>query len=190
MIRQSGRASPGRGQERALARDAALGIGDRAVLLAPGQRPAASHGRRPWCRCRAMQSETTTNGQRAAPRAPGRRRGRLTAGLVAMIQIALIRPSATASNMSTAFRPGPSAMRGAPQKRRTRSRWLGLEVHVRGQRVGHAAGLAPAHGVGLAGDREGPTPGLPMRPVARWALMIARPLAAPWADWLAPWRKS
>ena len=29
-----------------------------------------------------------------------------------------------------------------------------VEVHVAGQRGGHAAGFAPAHGVGLAGDRE------------------------------------
>ena len=42
MIHQSGRASPGAGRKRALARDAALGIGDRAVLLAPA-RAAGKH---------------------------------------------------------------------------------------------------------------------------------------------------
>ena len=36
-IHQSGRASPGARQERALARDAAFGVGHRAVLLAPGR---------------------------------------------------------------------------------------------------------------------------------------------------------
>ena len=74
-----------------------------------------------------------------------------------MIHSALMRPSATAWNMSTAFRPGSSAMRGAFQKRCTRSRCVGVvEVHVRGEHVGQAADLAPAHGVGLAGDRERP----------------------------------
>ena len=38
---------------------------------------------------------------------------------------------------------------------------LGIaELHVRGQHVGEAADLAPAHGVRLAGDRERPHAGL------------------------------
>ena len=47
--------------------------------------------------------------------------GRLATGLVAMIHTALMRPARTASNSSTAFRPGLVAMRGARQKRATRS---------------------------------------------------------------------
>ena len=31
-----------------------------------------------------------------------------------------------------------------------------LDIHMRGEHVGEAADLAPAHGVGLAGDRERP----------------------------------
>ena len=46
----------------------------------------------------------------------------LTAGLVAMTQMALTLPMATASNISTAFRPGPLARRSVPQKRATRAR--------------------------------------------------------------------
>ena len=61
-----------------------------------------------------------------------------------------------ASNICTAFRPSDRARLGAPQKRRTRSRSASRVAHVRGQHVGEAADLAPAHGVGLAGERERP----------------------------------
>ena len=67
-IHQSGRASPGGAAEGALARDAALGIGDGAVLLAPGGGRQQRHGRTRGVGV-AEQSETTTNGQRPAPRA-------------------------------------------------------------------------------------------------------------------------
>jgi hypothetical protein len=106
--------------------------------------------------------------------------------LVAITQIALILPAWTASNMSTAFRPGARAVSGAPQKRATRSRSARGEVHVAGQGVGHAAGLAPAHGVGLAGDRERAGARLADPPGGQVGVEDRQPLATPWADWLAP----
>ena len=70
----------------------------------------------------AMMSETTTKGQAAIAAATRPASGMVTAGFVQMIQSALIRPSSTARNMSTAFRPGRSAMTGADQKPRTAAR--------------------------------------------------------------------
>ena len=35
-------------------------------------------------------------------------------------------------------------------------------------------------------SENGPMPGLPMRPVARWQLMIALTLSVPCADWFTP----
>ena len=37
---------------------------------------------------------------------------------------------------------------------------------------------------------NGPMPGRPMRPVARWQLMIALTLSVPEADWFTPWLKT
>ena len=34
---------------------------------------------------------------------------------------------------------------------------------------------------------NGPMPGRPMRPVARWQLMMALTLSVPADDWLTPW---
>ena len=63
--------------------------------------------------------------------------------------------------MSTALRPGLAAMRGRlPEALHDVAMSRVLEVHVRGQLIGQAADLAPAHGVGLAGDRERPRAGL------------------------------
>ena len=65
------------------------------------------------------------------------------------------------SNISTAFGPCLLAMRrAAPELPHGRAAGLVVQVDVRGQRVGEAADLAPAHGVGLAGDGERPRAGL------------------------------
>jgi hypothetical protein len=42
-----------------------------------------------------------------------------------------------------------------------------FDLHMRGELVGKPADLAPAHGIGLAGEQSGPLPGLPMRPVSK-----------------------
>ena len=70
----------------------------------------------------AITSETTTKGQAAIARLTASASGRLSTGLVAMIHSAIIRPSATARNRSTALWPGVVAMVGAPQNSCTRAR--------------------------------------------------------------------
>ena len=37
---------------------------------------------------------------------------------------------------------------------------------------------------------NGPAPGLPTRPVARWRLIIALALSVPLVDWFTPWLNS
>jgi len=44
----------------------------------------------------------------------------------------------------------------------------------------------PPMALGWPVIEKGQAPGLPIRPVARWVLRMASPLATPWADWLAP----
>ena len=74
-----------------------------------------------------------------------------------MIQMALIRPAWIASNRSTALRPGREAIRGLPQNSCTMRRCSGvIELHVRGEHVGHTAHFPAAHGIGLAGQGERP----------------------------------
>ena len=60
-----------------------------------------------------------------------------------------------------ALRPGRRASVGAHQKRCTRPHELFVEAHMGGELIGEAAHLAPAHGVGLAGQRERPHAGAP-----------------------------
>ena len=74
----------------------------------------------------SITSETITNSQRDSARLTLSASGRLTTGLVAMIQTALMRPWSIASNRSTAFRPGWSAIIGLRQNVCTASRSLGL----------------------------------------------------------------
>ena len=50
-------------------------------------------------------------------------------------------------------------------------------------------GSRPPIALGWPVMEKGQAPGLPMRPVARWTLMMADPLATPWRDWLAPMEK-
>ena len=45
----------------------------------------------------------------------------------------------------------------------------------------------PPMALGWPVSESGPEPGLPMRPVARWQLMMALTLSVPCADWLTPW---
>ena len=110
-----------------------------------------------------------------------RRRACETAGLVAMIHSALMRPSATARNRSTAFRPGcvgdarrvpealhAVAMRPAFSKSMCAASWLARPPTSR-----------PPMALGWPVIENGPVPGLPMRPVARWQLMIALTLSVP-----------
>ena len=106
-------------------------------------------------------SETTTNGQLRIASRTRSASGMLSAGLVPMIHSALIRPSSTARNMSTALRPGFAGDRGrAPEGLDDAAVIRIFDLHMRGQHVGEAADFAPAHRVRLAGDGERPHAGL------------------------------
>ena len=70
------------------------------------------------------------------------------AGLVQAIQTALISPRLTASNSSTAVLPG------APQPRDFGAILGVVHIAVRRDQIRQSAHLAPAHGIGLTGERE------------------------------------
>jgi hypothetical protein len=92
----------------------------------------------------------------------------LTSGLVDMIQIALMRPSATASNMSTAFSPAFSAMTGECQKLCTISRWSGLSISMwAASWLASPPTSRPPIALGWPVSENGPMPGRPIRPVRR-----------------------
>ena len=161
-IAQSSRASPGGATAGAHAADAALAVGHGAVLLAPGRRRqqhvgvGAGRGGGE----RLLHHDELAALERA--RAPVAWSGIDCAGLVQAIQSALISPRPTASNISTAVLPGRAGhARRRPTGARPRRDAPALrEVAMRRQQVGHAADLAPAHRVRLAGQRERPGAGL------------------------------
>ena len=107
-----------------------------------------------------------------------------------MIQSALMRPSATASNMSTAFRPGRVGdARRAPEAAHAIARSAASSSSIcAASWLARPPTSRPPMALGWPVIENGPAPGLPMRPVARWQLMIALTLSVPCADWLTPWR--
>ncbi len=104
-----------------------------------------------------------------------------------MIHTALMRPARTASNSSTALRPGRVAMRGAPQNRATRSISAGPKSMWAASVLDSAPTSRPPIALGWPVIEKGPMPGRPMRPVSRWQLMIAFTLSTPALDWFTPW---
>jgi hypothetical protein len=70
---------------------------------------------------RSVVSDTTNRSSLLSAARNSPARGSDTAGFVAITQSALMAPRSIASNMSTALRPSRGAIRGAFQKRRTRS---------------------------------------------------------------------
>ncbi|MNZ99162.1 hypothetical protein D3C78_1184750 [compost metagenome] len=162
------------------------------LVTVPSFSPQPSDGRRisAWraVSVLAMTSETTTKGQAlmAASTAPAS--GMETTGLVAMIHSALMRPSATALNISTALRPGFCAMAGEVQKRCTRSRSSAFSITIWAASILASPPTSrPPMAFGCPVSENGPIPGRPMRPVARWQLMMALTLSVPLCDWLTPW---
>ena len=184
---QSGRASPGDGMN---ARCREMRRSE--LVTVPFFSPQAAAGSSTWASavvsvCRAT-SETTTSGHRARAARTALASGMLSTGFVAMIQIALIRPSATARNISTAFMPGFSAMRGEPQNVCTMRRCPALSRSMWAASMLASPPVSrPPMAFGWPVTENGPMPGLPMRPVARWQLMIALTLSVPAVDWLTPW---
>ncbi len=147
----------GQRQEGALARDAPLGVRDRAVLLAPGGGREAAHARRARsCRSRSRSRRRRGDRAGAARRARASASGSDTAGFVAMIHSALTRPAAIGleqlDRLETLALGHP---RRAPEAAHPID-LLGREAHMSREHVGEAADLAPAHRVRLAGERERP----------------------------------
>ena len=135
----------------------------------------------------ATFSDTTSSSSRDSASRTASARGSDTAGLVPMTHSALMRPSATASNMSTALRPSPATRFGAFQKRRTRSRSAAEKPMCAASMLASPPTSRPPMALGWPVSDSGPEPGLPMRPVARWQLRMALTLSVPCADWLTPW---
>ncbi len=130
----------------------------------------------------AIQSETTTNGQIASDLRASALSGIETTGLVAIIHTALILPSAIASNISTAFWPGPGQIVGDFQNRCARSRSAGLKPMCAANIEANPPTSRPPMALGCPVMLNGPAPGLPMRPVAKWTLMMALALSVPLVD--------
>ncbi len=189
IAHQSARASPGRGKKPRW-RDTRRSE----LVTVPSFSPQPSAGSF-TCANRsvsvsAMQSDTTTNGQLASATRAMRASGIDTAGLVAMIHTALIRPLAIASNMSTAFSPGREQIVGDCQKRCARSRSASENPMCTASVEASPPTSRPPIALGWPVMLNGPAPGMPIRPVARWRLMIALALSVPLVDWFTPWLNS
>jgi hypothetical protein len=184
-IHQSGRASPG-GARNARWRE----MRRSELVIVPSFSPQPAAGRTTSAKAVVsvgQQSLTTTNGHAASASRTRAARGMLAAGLVPRTHSALTPPSSTASNSSTALRPGRVAMRRAFQNRRTRS-----TAASSSKLICAASWLArpptsrPPIALGCPVNENGPMPGRPIRPVARWQLMIALTLSVPEEDWFTP----
>ena len=137
---------------------------------------------------RAVTSETTTKSQPAMASRTASASGIETAGLVWMIHSALIRPSPTARNMSTAFSPARSGITGAFQNSRSAARCGGLSISMwQASMLASPPTSRPPIALGCPVSEKGPIPGRPMRPVARWQFRIALTLSLPEVDWFTPW---
>ncbi len=184
-IHQSGRASPGGGHTarwREMQRSELVTVPSFSPQAAAGSTMSAKH-----VVSVGQQSLTTTKGQAPSAARTRSARGMLTAGLVLRIHSALTLPSSAASNSSTAFRPGRVAMPGACQKRRTRSMAAGsAKVMCAASWLARLPTSRPPIAFGWPVSENGPIPGRPMRPVARWQLMMALTLSVPDEDWLVP----
>ena len=185
MIHQSARASPG-GLRNALCLERQRSE----LVTAPDFSPQASAGSRiSACRAvsvAAVQSETTSNSQFCMAAWAKSASGRLTAGLVPIIHRAFIRPACSALNRSMAFKPGPRAMRGERQKRCTRSLSAALKSICAASVEARPPTSRPPMALGCPVIEKAPRPGLPIRPVARWALIMLLTLSTPLDDWLMP----
>ena len=162
------------------------------LVTVPSFSPQPAAGRS-TCARRAVSvaahiSLTATKSHLAMALATRSASGMETAGLVCRIHSALIRPSSTARNMSTAFSPGFSAIVGLAQKPCTAARWVGFSIsRWQASMLASPPTSRPPMALGWPVTENGPMPGRPMRPVARWQLMIALTLSVPESDWLRRW---
>ena len=136
----------------------------------------------------AVTSCTTTKGQPRSASATTSASGIEPTGLVWMIQIALILPSPTARNMSTAFSPALSGVAGEAQKPRSTFRCVGFSMsRWQASMFASPPTSRPPIAFGCPVTLNGPMPGRPMRPVARWQFRMAFTLSVPNEDWFTPW---
>ena len=160
-IHQSGRASPGSGRNarwREMRRSELVTVPSFSPQAAAGSSTCGAASMRVVARARCRTRRTARASCSASRIAAAR--GSDTAGLVAITHSALISPRSIASNICTALRPSRSAMsRRVPEPAHAVD-LVRRETHVRGKLVGEPADLAPAHRVGLAGQRERPHAGL------------------------------
>ena len=189
-MRQSGRASPGAGRKarwRLIRRSEFVTVPDFSPHPAAGNSTSASFA----VSVSANMSDTATKGVALIASRTASASGIETAGLVDMTQRALISPRAQARNRSTAFRPGFEATAGARQCARTASRcaasssdkWLASMLD-------RPPTSRPPIALGCPVTENGPMPGRPIRPAARWQLMIAFTLSTPEVDWFTPCEKT
>ena len=156
-------------EERALARDAPLRVGDRAVLLAPGGRRKAHMG----MGHRVVAGDVLGDDQQVEP---GQRRPHGISARQRYRRIGAHHPQrldATVGNRVEhidGFETlAAHQIRRIPEPAHAIALGLG-ETHVRGQHVCKAADLAPAHGVGLARKRERAGTGLADAPGRQMAV--------------------
>ena len=143
----------GRREQRALAADAALGVCDRAVLLAPGQRRQLHVGElhRVVVGHAVGDDDERAGLERVAHAAGVRQADRGVGGHDPQrLHLAVRDGVEQFDGLQARARRDP---RAAPEALDAGAGRV-VEVHVTRERCGHAAGLAAAHGVGLAGDRE------------------------------------
>ena len=188
-IHQSGLASPGAGRN---ARWREMRRSE--LVTVPSFSPQAAAGRRtcaPASTVSLVRTFSDSTNSSSLPSASRTRlaRGSETAGFVAITHSALILPRAIASNMGTALRPSRMAMRGACQNRRRRSTSCGANAMWAASWLARPPTSRPPMALGWPVNENGPWPRRPMRPVARWQLMMALTLSVPCADWFTPCEK-
>ena len=144
-----------RRQERALARDAALGIGHRAILLPPGRRGQAN----PRMAQGIGVIDTVGHHQGLAagqclshPGAVGQRYRGVGGNHPKKLHVA---PSDGLEQLDSAQPGARGYLRGAPEARHLLPVLRIVQLHVCRQLIGQATHFAPPHGVGLPGNRKG-----------------------------------
>ncbi len=144
----------GRWQKGVLARDAALGVGDGAVLLAPRERRQADAAGidRIGGADRFRHDRQFAGAQRGANGiGVGHARHRIGGHDPHRFHLA----GSHRFEEIDGFQAGRAGHARCPPEATDALDIGGREIHVRRQRVGERADLAAAHGVGLAGDRKG-----------------------------------
>ena len=137
----------------------------------------------------AKASCTTTNSQRSSARRTVAWSGIDWAGLVQELHSALICPSAAASTISLAVRPGRAGTSGTPHSAAISARCSALAMS-RGppSRLAMPPTSRPPMALGWPVSDSGPAPGRPICAVARCRFTSAAFLAVPEDDWFRPWQ--